>query len=281
MRFSLQETASQSGLSKRMVRALEVRYSIVQSGRDRQGKLCYSKQDIARLKLFADAIASGVDIRSIAHFSNGELIEIISSLEEPHIASLNKKLNEAKQLIKDFDSSGFDKLLYDCRLELPRERLILDFIFPLIFEKRLSSSEKSFRDFELQVFLAQIIKSSHTKEYYPTLLIIADSQINKNAALACGVLLSSLDLNVSFVTCTKSTKTISSICKKIDSDGAMLVGNFDTKNINELSRHSQHYFEVLGFSAQGLIDTNFSVDQKNLSERILISVENIKRALKL
>ncbi len=281
MKFSLQETATQAGLSKKMVRALEVRYSVIHSQRDGRGRLCYSKEDIIRLQIFARAMSKGIDIKTIAHCSNNELNSLLESHVQSESESLQKYLNEAKTYIREYNATDFEKLLYDCRIELDRERLILELIFPLIQNKDFSPSERSLLDLELLVFLSQIIQSAYTKEYYPTLIIISETQANRNYALAVGALLASLPLYVSFAACTKSAKTISHIYNKTNCDAILYVGQLKSTDLEEISQYKQLFFTQIDFSAQELIDTKFSVEKNVLKEIVLLTIKNIQQALNL
>ncbi len=279
MKFSLQETAAQAGLSKKMVRALEVRYSVIHSLRDSRGRLCYSKDDIIRLQIFARAISKGINIKTIAHCSNEELNSLLESHVQAESDTLFEYINEAKTYIREYNAADFEKLLYNCRIELDRERLILDFIFPLIQNKDFSPSERSFLELELLVFLSQIIQSAYTKEYYPTLVIISDTPSHRNFALAVGALLASLPLNISFAACTKSLKTITHIYNKTNCDAILYTGNFKTEELKVISQHKQLFFTQIDFSAQELIDTNFSVEKNVLKEIVLLTIKNIQQAL--
>ncbi len=281
MKFSLQETATQCGLSKRMVRALEVRYSIVLSNRDNRGSLYYDKKDIERLKIFAIAIDLCFDIKTIAHCTNEELQYKIQEYENLDIEPLSKDIREASNMIKDFDSASLEKKLYNMRLELSRERLILDFILPLIRKSNFTSAEKSFLDFEVMTFLSQIIKSAYSKEYYPQVILICEKHIYRNILIAASVLLSNYNVKISFGVTTKSIKVIADVCSKTDCEVALLIGKYNLADITNKIQTKSVHFEIIDFSAQELIDTKLSAESIVLSEKINLAVESIKEALQL
>ncbi len=281
MRFSLHDTAVKVGLTKRTIRALEIRYAAVKPVYDLHQKPFYSAEDLERLKYFSEAIKLGMDVKTIAHCTNDELELKVKLYKIDNQHPLFDNLQEAVSMVENYDAFSLQKLLYDMRIELSREKLIYDFILPLVTIKSISGLEKSFVETELLSFLADIIKSSKTKEYHPHLILFCHHDKFKTLLFAVASLLSGFKINISFAATTNLKSSIYNICYKVNCEAALLLGPYKKEVYDNPPDHIPTYFEIVDISAQELINTEFSQENFVLKDKVEKAIENIKKALNL
>ncbi len=134
--------ARQTGLTVHTIRVWEKRYGAVRPVRASNNRRLYTEEDVERLRLLREATMSGHAIGQIARTSLGQLQNLVRDAGAPRpstrakrVAHINQVadvfLEAAINVLTDFDTRRFLKLLDQAAVELGSPAVLQNFIAPL------------------------------------------------------------------------------------------------------------------------------------------------------
>ncbi|MDQ6911453.1 MAG: MerR family transcriptional regulator, partial [Verrucomicrobiota bacterium] len=134
--------ARQTGLTVHTIRVWEKRYGAVRPVRASNNRRLYTEEDVERLRLLREATMSGHAIGQIARESLGKLQNLVRDADAPRPSSRVKRVAHINQVaevfreaainvLTDFDTRRFLKLLDQAAVELGSPAVLQNFIAPL------------------------------------------------------------------------------------------------------------------------------------------------------
>ncbi|MDQ2918721.1 MAG: MerR family transcriptional regulator [Verrucomicrobiota bacterium] len=134
--------ARQTGLTVHTIRVWEKRYGAVRPERASNNRRLYTEEDVERLRLLREATMSGHAIGQIARASLGQLQNLVRDADAPrpstrtnraiqihHVAEIFREA--AINVLADFDTRRFLKLLDQAAVELGSPAVLQNFVAPL------------------------------------------------------------------------------------------------------------------------------------------------------
>jgi DNA-binding transcriptional MerR regulator/methylmalonyl-CoA mutase cobalamin-binding subunit len=130
--YSIKTVAAETGLSPHTIRAWERRYQTLTPGRTGTNRRAYGERDLARLKLLARAVRAGHSIGAIAHATDDELQNLVSSLDAARIEPASQGLAGGLSAIAALDGPALEASLSRSAQLLGVDRFLEEVAQPMI-----------------------------------------------------------------------------------------------------------------------------------------------------
>ncbi len=142
--YPIKAVSHLTGLSIHVIRAWEKRYKVVIPKRTDTNRRLYSREDVEKLSLLADASAQGYSIGSISTLTTKELKNLlnaaeqivhkglINKIEQKEILESDSHLDKCLFAVKELDAHGLEQELYNALKDLSQPKFIDDLLTPLL-----------------------------------------------------------------------------------------------------------------------------------------------------
>lgn len=216
-KYPIKVVSSFTGLSVHVIRAWEKRYNVVNPKRTETNRRLYSKEDMEKLKLLAEACARGYSIGSLSNYSIDVLKELIgvSKSEKDDNSKLNVSdnalqdthLEKCINAVKNLDSISLEREIYAALKEFSQPKFIDLIILPLlekigemwkIGEIRIVNEHVSTA--VIRKILMSLIDNNVVPLNAPVIVVATPKgQLHELGALIIGVVASSEGWNVTYM----------------------------------------------------------------------------------
>ena len=130
----IRTVAKMTGLTPDLIRAWERRYGVVEPVRGPRGARLYSRDDVNRLRMLAQAVGEGRSIGDIAHLSPTELARVVQPMapSQPVEPSSPTSVDSMLGAVHRLDMNGLERSLNDALVGLGSARFARDVAMPLL-----------------------------------------------------------------------------------------------------------------------------------------------------
>jgi methanogenic corrinoid protein MtbC1 len=133
--YPLKTVTRMTGLSSDIIRAWERRHAVVSPLRGPRGARLYTSDDVARLRLLGDLVASGRSIGDVARLAP-ETLRALAHVQTPAAAAdaapAQKRIDEIVAALGRFDAISVERLLGESLIALGAIRFVTEIGAPLL-----------------------------------------------------------------------------------------------------------------------------------------------------
>ena len=175
----IRTVAKMTGLTPDLIRAWEKRYGVVDPVRGPRGARLYSRADVNRLRMLAQAVGEGRSIGDIAHMGPAELAQLVQPAAPPPApaASSPNSVEAMLSAVHRLDMNALERSLNDALVGLGSARFARDVAMPLLdrvgkqwLEGKLTIGQEHLVTSALRNLLGALSRSSRDP-HAPTILL--------------------------------------------------------------------------------------------------------------
>lgn len=197
--YSIKVVARMTGLSPDVIRAWERRYGAIVPPRAERGIRLYRDQDVKRLLLLKEAIASGHAIGRLASVSDAELAAMIARSPSAVSAGPSPLVERIISAIARLDYRAADEALGEAAALLPPSTLLAEVVQPLLTHvgetwsyQPLGIAREHLTTALLRHLLGTLLRTRHVDRQLPTVILgTLPGELHEMGLLMVGLLIAS------------------------------------------------------------------------------------------